>query len=105
MFPVREFEKRFRELLAGLDELRDQAPEEASEALDEMNAEFEDALFLIECINTDEEEWQEEFADALEEYKDLCSGYRKLSESFPELAAEAERLDMIIRMAEANLGQ
>jgi len=103
MFPVREFEKRFRELLAELDDLRDQAQGDVSEALEEMNAEYEDALFLIECINTDEEDWQEEFADALEEYKDLCSGYRKLAESFPELAAEADRLDMIIRLAEANL--
>lgn len=103
MFPVREFEKRFRELLAGLDDLRDQAEGDVSEAMDEMNAEYEDALFLIECINTDEEDWQEEFADALEEYKDLCSGYRKLADSFPELTAEADRLDMIIRLAEANL--
>ena len=104
MFPVREFEKRFRELLSGLDELKDQASGETAEAMDEMNAEFEDALFVIECINTEEEEWQEEFSDALEEFKDLCGGYRKLASDFPALAAEADRLDMIVKMAEANLG-
>ena len=103
MFPVKEFEKRFRELLAELDEMKDQASGETAEAMDEMNAEYEDALFVIECINADDEEWQEEFTDALEEFKDLCGGYRKLASELPALAAEADRLDMIVRMAEANL--
>ena len=47
MFPIREFEKRFREILDDLDELREGAGGDALEALDEMNADYEDALFVI----------------------------------------------------------
>ena len=85
MFPVKEFEKRFREILASLDEFRDENDE-----IEEMNAEFEDALFVIECIDVNDEEWEEEFTDALEE-------------EIPELNEVADRLDMAIKMAEANL--
>ena len=98
MFPVKEFEKRFREILASLDEFRDE-----DEEIEEMNAEFEDALFVIECIDVNDEEWQEEFTDALEEFKDLLESYRGLEEDIPELKEAADRLDMAIKMAEANL--
>lgn len=98
MFPVKEFEKRFREILASLDELRNE-----DEEIEEMNAEFEDALFVIECIDMNDEEWEDEFTDALEEFKDLLEGYRELSEEIPELKDASDRLDMAIRMAEANL--
>ena len=98
MFPIKEFEKRFREILASLDEFRGE-----DEEIEEMNAEFEDALFVIECINVNDEEWQEEFTDALEEFSDLLDGYRDLADEIPELADVAERLDMAIKMAEANL--
>lgn len=98
MFPVKEFEKRFREILASLDEFRDENDE-----IEEMNAEFEDALFVIECIDVNDEEWEEEFTDALEEFCDLLDGYRDLAEEIPELNEVADRLDMAIKMAEANL--
>ena len=98
MFPVKEFEKRFREILASLDEFRGE-----DEEIEEMNAEFEDALFVIECIDVNEEEWEEEFTDALEEFKDLLEGYRDLSEEIPELKDAADRLDMAIKMAQSNL--
>ena len=98
MFPVKEFEKKFREILASLDEFRGE-----DEEIEEMNAEFEDALFVIECIDVNDEEWQEEFTDALEEFKDLLESYRGLEEDIPELKEAADRLDMAIKMAEANL--
>lgn len=98
MFPIKEFEKRFREILASLDEFRGE-----DEEIEEMNAEFEDALFVIECIDTNEEDWEEEFTDAMEEFKDLLDGYRDMAEEIPGLADVAGRLDMAIRMAEANL--
>ena len=98
MFPVKEFEKRFREILASLDEFRDE-----NEEIEEMNAEFEDALFVIECIDVNDEEWEEEFTDALEEFRDLLDNYRDLAEEIPELNEVADRLDMAIKMAEANL--
>ena len=99
MYPVKEFEKRFREVLEALDEIRNDADD--TEELDELNAQFEDALFVIECIAPDEEEWREEFTDALDEFKDLCDGYRALEN--PAAAASADRLESLIRLAEANL--
>lgn len=103
MFPIKEFEKRFREILAQLDELRDLCDDDQIENIEEMNAEYEDALFVIECIDANDEDWAEEFADALEEFKDLLEGYQKLSEEIPEMKDAAGRLDMAIRMAQANL--
>lgn len=103
MFPIKEFEKRFREILSALDELRDGCGGDEAESIEEMNAEYEDALFVIECIGADDEDWEEEFADALEEFKDLLEGYRDLAEDVSELDEVADRLDMAIQLAEANL--
>ena len=103
MFPIKEFEKRFREILAQLDEFRDLYDDDQAEVVEEMNAEYEDALFVIECIGADDEDWAEEFTDALEEFKDLLEGYQKLAEEVPELKEVANRLDMASKMAEANL--
>lgn len=98
MFPIKEFEKRFREILAGLDEFGD-----GNEEIEELNAQFEDALFVIECIDANDEDWEEEFSDALEEFKDLLEEYRDLADEADGLNEAADRLDMAIRMAEANL--
>lgn len=103
MFPIQEFEKRFREILADLDALRDGCSGDAAEAIEEMNAEYEDALFVIECTNADDEDWVEEFTDALEEFEDLLEEYRALEDEVPNLADALNRLDMAIQMAEANL--
>ena len=103
MFPVKEFEKRFREILMQLDELRDAADDRASGEMDEMNADFEDALFVIECIDADDDDWREEFSDALAEFRDLCADYRRLDG--PGLAETADRLEMAVRLAENNLRQ
>lgn len=103
MFPVKEFEKRFREILAQLDELRDLCDDDQTENIEEMNAEYEDALFVIECTGADDEDWEEEFTDALEEFKDLLREYQQLAEELPEAAEVANRLEMAIQMAEANL--
>lgn len=103
MFPVKEFEKRFREILTRMDEIKEEADDDAFEALEEMNAEFEDALFIIECIDTDDEEWQEEFEDALAEFADLCDEYSDWIEDCPQLDAEVQRLQMVIQLAKQNL--
>ena len=97
MFPIREFEKRFREILDDLDELREGAGGDALEALDEMNADYEDALFVIESIGPEDEDWREAFADALAEF-------RELQDRMPELEDLTGRLQMAVTMAEGNLG-
>ena len=99
MYPVKEFEKRFREILDALDEIKGELDD--PERMEEMNAEFEDALFVIESICVEDEDWCEAFADALEVFKDLCGGYRAMDD--PALAAVVDRLDAVIRLAEANL--
>lgn len=104
MFPIREFEKRFREILDDLDELREGAGGDALEALDEMNADYEDALFVIESIGSEDEDWREAFADALAEFRDLLNGYRELQDRMPELEDLTGRLQMAVTMAEGNLG-
>lgn len=98
MYPIKEFEKRFRELLGELDDLKEELDDERME---EMNAQYEDALFVIECIDAEDEDWCEAFTDALEEFRDLCGEYRSLKT--PELAAAADRLEALVRLAEANL--
>ena len=71
MFPVKEFENRFRAILNALDERSD-----GSESFEELNAEFEDALCILEEINLRESDWQEEFTDALDDFEDLSARYR-----------------------------
>lgn len=102
MLPIKEFEKRFREILEELDALGDQARGESGEALEELNANYEDALFVIETIEEDED-WREAMEDALEEFEDLLEGYCRLTESVPGLKDVAVRLDMAIRLCRANL--
>ena len=65
MYPIKEFEKRFRGLLDEMDELRADADDED---LEELAADFEDALFVVECIGADDEDWREQFTDALDEF-------------------------------------
>ena len=55
MYPIKEFEKRFRGLLDEMDELRADADDED---LEELAADFEDALFVVECIGADDEDWR-----------------------------------------------
>lgn len=92
------FLARFHEILDGLDEF------EADEDLEELNAQFEDALFLLECVDEDEEDAQEEIAGALEELEDILAEYRALEWERPELRQMTLELEMSIRMAGKNLG-
>ena len=66
MFPVKEFEGRFRAILAALD-----LESDGSEDFEELNAEFEDALMILSEIRLDEADWREEFTDALDDFGDL----------------------------------
>ncbi|MGX8706121.1 MAG: hypothetical protein ACSW8J_06050 [bacterium] len=93
MFPKQAFDQRFRAILEALDEA---AAESGREAMEELNAELEDALFLIEQIDMKDEDWREEYRDALEELDALRADYAKI----PEAEELAGQLDGLIRMAE-----
>ena len=100
MYPIKEFEKRFRGLLDEMDELRADAD---SEELEELAADFEDALFVVECIGADDEDWREQFTDALDEFSDVAESGRRLAGEIPPLEGIAGRMDALIQMARANL--
>ena len=100
MYPIKEFEKRFRGLLDEMDELRADADDED---LEDLAADFEDALFVIECISANDEDWREQFTDALDEFSDIAEGSRRLAGEIPRMEGIAGRMDALIQMARANL--
>jgi len=102
MFAVEMSKKRFRAVLDRLDEIRDAAAVQ-EENLDEMNAEFEDALFVIECIGAEDDDWQEALGDALEEFRDLAHGYRQIALAIPALGEVIDELEAAVDAAEKYL--
>ena len=91
------FLERFHEILDVLDEI------EADEELDELNAQLEDVLFLMESVDVEDADAAEEIAGALEEIDDLLAAYRELADELPELRQQALELEMARRMAGQNL--
>ena len=92
MFPLKEFESRFRAILDHLD-----LESDGSEDFEELNAEFEDALMILSEIRLNEADWREEFSDALDDFEDLADRYRRLG------SAQAEPLGALTRLARLNL--
>ena len=91
------FISRFQAILEELDQF------EMDEELEEMNAEFEDALFMMESIDEDGEDAAEEIADAMEDMDDLLARYRALCGERPELGQKVLELEMAVQMAKNNL--
>ena len=91
------FLERFHGILDALDAL------EADEELEELNAQLEDVLFLMESVDVEDADAAEEIAGALEEIDDLLAAYRELAEELPELRQQALELEMARRMAGQNL--
>lgn len=89
------FMKRFQEILDALDEMSE------SEEMDELNAQFEDILFLMESTDPDDEDAAEELEGALEEMEDLLEEYRDLE--IPEIAQKITELEMAVCMAQNNI--
>lgn len=87
------FLERFQSILDALDEF------EMDEELEELNAQLEDALFLMECSEDDVEELQ----GAIEEIDGLLAEYRALSERRPELRQKVLELEMAAGLAGRNL--
>ena len=101
VFPIRTFERRFRDILAELDELA-QGTEDGGD-LEELNAEFEDALMLLSTIDPEDEDWREQLEDALEELDALAAQCRDLAAHLPELDGPAERFGLAVKLASDNL--
>ena len=88
------FQERFQSILDDFDGF------EMDEELEELNAQLEDALFLMECYGDDAEELQ----GAIEEIDGLLAEYRALSGRRPELRQKVLELEMAVEMADRNLG-
>ena len=95
MLLIAEFEKRFRALLEELDEVAEEANDED---LEDMNAEFEDALFMLSEIDPKADDAREEIADALEEFEALRDDYARR----PDTKDIADHLGMLIQMVRGN---
>ena len=91
------FLERFHGILDELDEIG------SDEELEELNAQLEDVLFLMESVDVEDADAAEEIAGALEEIDDLLAAYRELAEELPELRQQALELEMARRMAGQNL--
>lgn len=89
------FISRFQEILDALDAF------EKNEELEELNAQLEDTIFLMESF--DEEDGEEEIQGAFEEMNDLVAEYRELAEEIPELDQYVTQLQMAAAMAQQNL--
>jgi len=91
------FHSRFQAILEEMDEF------DMDETLEELNAQMEDVLFLMESIDEDDEDAAEETEGALEEIDDLLEQYRELAHVRPELNQKVLELEMAAQMAAANL--
>ena len=91
------FLERFHGILDELDEIG------SDEELEELNAQLEDVLFLMESVDVEDADAAEELEGALEEIDDLLAAYRELAEELPELRQQALELEMARKMAGQNL--
>lgn len=89
--------ERFHAILRAFDEL------ETDETLEELNAQFEDILFLMESIDEDDEDAQEEMLGVIEELQDVGCEYRELAQKRAELEQTVIELEMAVALAARNL--
>ena len=95
------FMERFGGILEELDALAETCPGEAAEDLEDLNAELEDALLLLDELKDSD---AEELTGALEDIRALAEDYRALAERAPDLSDCAGRLAMAADMALSNEG-
>ncbi|MDO4866134.1 MAG: hypothetical protein Q4C10_06215 [Clostridia bacterium] len=96
MLAMDNYVERLREILAELDALAEALDGGEAEALEELNAEFEDALMLFDELGG--EDAREELDDALEELGALAGDYRALAKRIDGAGPLAERLEMATQM-------
>lgn len=88
---LKGFVERFRNILDSLDEFAD------NEEKEELNAQLEDAIFLLECSDPQD---ADEVADALDEIISLVDEYRQQSEIPPETKEQLSSLELLVKMAQ-----
>ena len=96
MLAMDNYVTRLREILEELDALAAEQDGGEAEALEELNAEFEDALMLFDELGG--EDAREELDDALEELDALAGDYRAFAGRIDGVGTLAERLDMAAQL-------
>lgn len=91
---MKSFIDRFSDILDELDAL------DGDEELEELNAQLEDSIFMLESLEEDE---MEELEDSLEEMEDLLEEYREYASGCPDAEQSVNALAAALRMAKANL--
>ena len=88
---LKGFVDRFRDILDTLDEFAD------NEDTEELNAQLEDAIFLLECADPED---KDEVDGALEEIASLIDEYREAAETDSNAENSLRSLEMLVRMAQ-----
>ncbi len=91
---LKGFAERFRDILDELDDFAD------DDDMDELNAQLEDSIYLLECAQADDDE---DVADALDEIASLAEEYGAYIEDYPEMAQSVRALEMAVDMARKNI--
>lgn len=105
MFPIKEFDRRFQEILEAMDDIQDDglADGDECEDLEELNSELEDALAFLDELDFEEAGWREDLEDTMEELDGLWESYRALAVRIPAVAPVADRFRRILDMAKNNM--
>lgn len=103
MFPMKSFMGRFEEILKELDALADAVDGDGAEEFEDLNAEFEDTLMMLEELKPDGPDFAGELGEVLEDLRALAGDYRRHSAGLPEVADCARRLEMVAEMAEGSV--
>ncbi len=92
------FIARFEDILSKLDEIT------MNEEMEELNAQLEDAIFLLDSTSEDDEDAEEDISGALSEIMSLSGDYAALDAEDEQLGQLALELEMAARMAAKNIG-
>ena len=101
MPPLKDFIAR---CLGVLDELDELAGAKGNDALDDLNAELEDMLMVLQDIRPGLPGWREELEEALDDLDAVAEDYERLADGpLPETAEPAGRLRRISAMLREDL--
>lgn len=103
MFAKRRYMERFDAILAELDELTDACDGDAAEALEDLNAEFDDALILLGEIKPEGEDGREEVSGVLDDLAALANDYRAAGAGVEGVGDLANRLEATANKARESL--
>ena len=91
------FIDRFQAILDELDAMCE------DDETEELNAQLEDCILLLQDADPEDADGREEIQDALEEIADLPDEYRDIDGVSEAILESANALEMAARMAQANL--